>query len=599
MGKLDKINTTLKMSKEQKKKTFMIVGIIVGTILTVTIIVLLTLVFATDVFKSDKELFLRYANQIVDVNNGFLDKNLTEYLNKKEATPYNNDGQFSSMITVSDEEQQEILNDISNFNITFSGKVDKPSSKSEEEIKLNFAEEINFPIKYKHIGNMMGLQSDEITEEYISIDSSKLENLFGESGISMQETTENVSNIFNNIELTPEQSAKIQNTYITLLEEILTKEHFSKVIGQEVGYRLTIKGDDIKNVIAKLLETLKNDQDLLNKVNEILPTDLEAGDIDSLIENVNSASSEDLPTYEITIYSVNKKVTKLAITTNNNYKFEISKKKNEDELKYDITYQTPGESTISSVNIGLAYNRLKTDSVSEIYNFGCRINDNGDEQYYSYNFTNNINFAESVDIADFEEDNQIVLTNYGQEQVSNFIVELMQRIQESISNLLQKAEISEDKNPLLFIIPGMNSSMLDPELMLQGTEGNSSSGTSEADDESGSSEVVSNIMEGAKKEACERINMTLNIILTNIMTAEQENRQITTEEINKILIESGLGQDGAYGSYEATGFTLIPEGDDNTVIALRWKSSYGEDVVTGQITYDANAEFKYDVQSAE
>lgn len=75
---------------------------------------------ATDMFKSDKDLFFKYVSQIADEKKGFIEKELTQYYEKTSNTPYTNDGTIGFNIETNT--QENYFEDINNFNISFSRK---------------------------------------------------------------------------------------------------------------------------------------------------------------------------------------------------------------------------------------------------------------------------------------------------------------------------------------------------------------------------------------------------------------------------------------------------------------------------------------------
>src|SRR5699024_10929567 len=106
--------------------------------------------FLTDIFKSNKDLFFKYVTQIADKENGFVEDTTKLYFEKKKGTPYTNEGEFLVNATTLEEKNLDKLN---KFNIKFTGKTDKPNSKIEHNITLNYSDTVNFPINYKHIEN--------------------------------------------------------------------------------------------------------------------------------------------------------------------------------------------------------------------------------------------------------------------------------------------------------------------------------------------------------------------------------------------------------------------------------------------------------------
>lgn len=593
MKNLDSINSSIEMEKEKNKKIIKITGIVLAVLLVIILIVGVILYLATDIFKSDKELFLKYIGQTLDEDKGFIDKDMINYLEKKNTTPYTNDGTFSTRITVSDEEKSQILEDTNNFNISFTGKTDKINSKSEQEISLNYSDEVSLPINYKKIGDLIGLRIEEVANEYIAVDASNTEEIFGVDLKSILESTENPPDTIN---LTEEEKKQIKESYTQALDQQLTKDKFSKVVGPEAdGYRLTLKGEDIKNILICILETTKNNQVILDKINEINTSEeqITSENIDEIISNLNGADATDNKV-DITVYCVKKVTNKITVETSDGISLEISKAQENDSVKYNIIGKGQGDTAISNIGISIGYTGMNSQDVSENYTFRCGINNDGEETYYDYNINNNVNFADSVEIEDFDENEIIKLTDYDQQQVAGFFLELAERLENVSSKMLQEAEIDEDRNPLLYMIPGFSdiSSVMEESIERGSKTLNEEQESQEQQDEQENENNEQT--KASKEEACEKINMVLKVIMDKL----SQTTDISNEQISNLLAEAGLTQENENGSYASTSFTAVPEGDDNTVFAIKWTSTDGEEVIGG-ITYDANSENKYQMKSAE
>ena len=112
----------------------------IGKLIIILIVVILMLggvfaylYFGTDLLKSNEQLFFKYLGQLVDSENGFIDSKLTEYTNKKMTGKYEDSGQFSVNIDVTDV-NEDMLATVNDFNVTYSGKVDNTARKNEQEI---------------------------------------------------------------------------------------------------------------------------------------------------------------------------------------------------------------------------------------------------------------------------------------------------------------------------------------------------------------------------------------------------------------------------------------------------------------------------------
>ena len=349
----------------QKKSTKILIILIVVILITILLGGFAFAYLATDIFRSEKDLFFKYITQIGDSENGFIDNQLKEYFEKRRNTPYNDEGNFSVNITA--ENGQEEFENINNFNITYSGQVDEANSKAEQNISINYSDEVNFPVTYKQIGNTLGLQTKYIGSKYIAVETDNLENTIGED-ITVPEIGINNDEKAN---LTDEQKNNIKNTYMGVLNNNLGEEKFSKVKESELnGYKLTLTGEELKNILVQLLETLKNDQTTLDIINQHLgvkeaSNKLETDDIDDLIESINDEEFDE-QNIEITVYSKNGKTSKMKIYTTNG-SFNIEKIKEDNKLKL-LFYYEPIEEIKGKFNISATFEGLGSmQNIKELY----------------------------------------------------------------------------------------------------------------------------------------------------------------------------------------------------------------------------------------
>lgn len=67
----------------QKKKMNMLVILIIIILIIILVGGVAFAYLATDLLKSDKELFFKYITQIADSEKGFIDNNINQYFEKK------------------------------------------------------------------------------------------------------------------------------------------------------------------------------------------------------------------------------------------------------------------------------------------------------------------------------------------------------------------------------------------------------------------------------------------------------------------------------------------------------------------------------------
>ena len=433
----------------QKKSKKIIVFVIILLLILIIISSLLLVYFLTDIFKGNKELFFKYISQISNNENGFVEQNVQTYLNKKNTNSYNNEGSFT--INAIDSSVTNIEN-LNNFNISFSGKKDHTNSKEEQNISLNYSSNVNFPLVYRKIGNQLGVQTDYVGSRFLTVESDKLNNLQGENINELK----NIINILGalgnltNIQINQEQL----NSYTNIFQNI-SEDKFSKLNDLNgTGYRLTLQGSETKELVINLLETLKNDQASLENLNNYLKefknsNNITTNNIEELISNIKSNNYLDNETLEITVYKNNGKLSKLLISLNEG-SLDIQKIiTDESNLQYNILLNLNYNNENLTLNGKINLNNLNTENVKESYELALQKSDKN----YIYKLENNVNFTNDVSIEDFTTENTSPLTNFDEVTVENFLVTVRQRIEEV--NNMQMLELGYQENPITKIIPNL------------------------------------------------------------------------------------------------------------------------------------------------
>lgn len=463
------------MNQKKSSKILIILIIIVLLIILTGGIVIICL--ATDLFKSDKELFFKYVTQIGDSENGFADSNLKQYWEKQKTTPYINEGSFSTNIT-SEQDQQQFDN-VNHFNISFSGQVDTANSKSAQDISLNYSDSVNFPISYRQVGNRMGLQTKYVGNKFIAIETDKLNNLVGSTDVDLEDYTDMVEKLqeMSKIELTDDEKSNIQNTYMEVLNTQLNENKFKKVKDSNVnGYQLSLTGEETKNLMISLLEKFKNDQTTLDKINEYLKTyknsaKITVKDIENAIKSINNNSDFNDEKFEMTVYCQSGKTTKILFKTSE-MEITIQKENTKDTVNYAITIEEKDNEN-ARIYFKAEYSGLAAiQSVAENYEIELQYeanpilekdpevtkNNNSTTTSnglitYKYQYNNTLNFTDSINIEDFTSQNSMILTDYESEQVANFLNAVVQRITQVNEQQMEELGLEGDENPIIYMIP--------------------------------------------------------------------------------------------------------------------------------------------------
>lgn len=463
----------------QKKNTKILLIIIIVLFIVILFAGVAVAYLATDIFRSDKELFFKYITQIGDQEKGFINNDLNQYFEKRKSIAFNNQGEFS--VNISDDENEDKYSNINNFKIEFSGQVDGENSRVAQNISINYSDSVSEQLKFKQVGSKFGLQTNDVGSKYIAIDVNDL-NKLSQSNMTINDYSKTIKKLqdITKVEINKEELENIINTYKNLLNEELHSEWFSKVEDSNlVGYKLSLDGENLKNVLVKLLENIKNDQTVLDKINEYLKVlrnsnKITANNIDEFIEIIQDANGLEDKKIEIIVYKENNSVAKISIgvddsfislqkqSDKNSQSFRIEAKQ-KDKLIFSISMKFEGLQSIQNIkeNYDLQYD---VDNYS-----GYNSPDVNEDSYsintsnkttYKYNFKNDINFTYNSDIEDFTNDNSLILTNYDQESVSKFMSALIQRVQAINKRDMEKLGVNESENPIFQAIPSISISPL-------------------------------------------------------------------------------------------------------------------------------------------
>lgn len=433
----------------QKKSKKIIVFVIILLLILIIISSLLLVYFLTDIFKGNKELFFKYISQISNNENGFVEQNVQTYLNKKNTNSYNNEGSFS--INAVDSSVTNIEN-LNNFNISFSGKKDNTNSKEEQNISLNYSSNVTFPLVYRKIGNQLGIQTDYVGARFLTVEPDKLNNLQGENINEIKNLIKIIGTLSNltNIQINQEQL----NSYTNIFQNI-NEDKFSKLSDLNgTGYRLTLQGSETQELVINLLETLKNDQALLENLNNYLKdyknsTNITTNNIEELISNMKNNNYLNNENLEITVYKNNGKLSKILFSINE-LNLDIQKIiTDENNIQYNVLLNTNYNNENLTLNGKINLNNLNTENVQEAYELTLQKSDKN----YTYKLENNVNFSNDVSIEDFTTENTSPLTNFDEVTVENFLVTVRQRIEEV--NNGQMLELGYQENPVTKLMPNL------------------------------------------------------------------------------------------------------------------------------------------------
>lgn len=331
------------MMPRKKRRTIIIVSIVLVIAIIATALALLYL--NTDMLKSNQTLFMKYIGKNVEN----LDKNISDIGNKEinsllEQNKYTSNTDikvnYTQNIGTTLENTDNVINQLK---INAEGQTDKSNGYQYQDIKLLQEGNEVFRVEYIQNDNTYGLRFSDLFKQYILVDNANLKDLYQKMGYSeeqMEEIPDQInwqSDFSNMLVLTEDEKQNLQNKYIGILVEGISKENFSKqsdvtitIDGKSVytnSYTLTLTKEQLNNIYINILEELKQDEIILGKIeniqNQINNSNLKdefISDIENTIDEINKNNIGQDET-KIIVYENQKNTVRTEIKTTD---YEIS-----------------------------------------------------------------------------------------------------------------------------------------------------------------------------------------------------------------------------------------------------------------------------------
>ena len=447
------------------------------TIIALAIVLLLgcatfaTLYFATDIFKSDKEMFYKYISQI-RIGDIIATDEYSRYQERVKNENNTNKGNVSINVKGNNE---EVINE--EFDFETKSKPGENFASAKINIKQN--DEKKLTIDYLRNEDLYGLRFEDLIKQYIVLENNNLKEFAQKLGI------ENTDNIPNKLEIQDkgvmseeEQKAieQIFTKYINLAIEQVPNENYSKIKNESItfdnkeinadGYQVEISKNLLKEILINILNTMKEDEEAYNLLNKLSETEVDLENYKQTMQtSIDEISQENIKTnIAVKVYKQGKKTIKLVGTIEleeNDGKIEFSVEKLED--KYDFLLYVTSDDDKSN----MSFNLNKNINVQEKEDIFCKvlINQNDKEianstirflregRLDSQNIKNslkldfdfleenvNINisydstksFGENIETEKFKEGDYAIINQFDGEQISNLTRNLIAMIYEKI-----------------------------------------------------------------------------------------------------------------------------------------------------------------------
>lgn len=439
-----------------KNKKVLIVIIVLLIILVVCGGAFAYVYFATDLLKSNSQMFSKYGTMLdMELYNFFYDENIKTYYTNKSANNYENTG----VLRVKSGGNTDINADL---NLTFKGATDVDNDNFEQEITINYSDSEKFAFKLVKNNQMIALGSNEIANKYVGIKNENLDELSNKLGIDEE------MKVPNNIKL-DKSSITVQNIkslvtkYIGKLAGQLSESNFTK--NNNTSYTLTIEKDNLKNIMIYCLNEAKNDSEIIEMLGMSDDISTYQDNIDQEIDNLNEQdfsntsikitltstengveadvevnTDEDNVKFSV-ILERGKNITikqtgsfDTADTTEipNDIEYTISKEKSASKSKYTITSSEENY----SLEIGFELDSISDNGATEKVYVSYDVND----VQFNVEYNNAITFKD-VTVTELNDENSVALNDYSQEELSSLLQQLLVQVITVNSQKIQNANV--------------------------------------------------------------------------------------------------------------------------------------------------------------
>lgn len=285
---------------KKKKLLIIIIPIITIVIIGITIV---ALYITTDFLKSDKTLFYKYMAQNMNVIKTLVDnKSEKEYTNLLRQNKYESKaevtGSYTEKINTSEENKN---NDINKLKLTIDEQSEYLNDYNYKDINIMYNNESIFETEYLHDQDIFGLRFPEKFNQFLAVENNNLKQVARNAGLTEKQIALIPDQIeeFNYNEIftfTDEELENLQEKYFKIINDNIPDDKYSKqkpmiTIGEKsfntTAYSVSLTQEQANSIYIKLLEQLKTDEIVLNKISQLEPIAL----ILNLLKNDGSAQN--------------------------------------------------------------------------------------------------------------------------------------------------------------------------------------------------------------------------------------------------------------------------------------------------------------------
>ena len=357
-----------------RNKKILTIVIVFIVVLCITGGVLAYLFLATSAFKSDKEMFLEYFSQNIQMLNNMKSSGTYKQILDEETFESNTE------IKVSNSRGGEISSPLNDLSMAINMQKHNANRYSYTDAQLLFKDEEYLEVELIEDQDLSGIRFTDVVKQFIT---KREEDETGKIPVSIEEI------------ISEEEITSIKEKCVNIIKQELENATYSKIKNTMItynnntiktnAYTVTLTQDQVGNIILTILENLKTDEIILQKAEMFGITNL-GEEIDKLIDDLSDY--ENIHEMKITVYEQNDILIRTIVEyAGNTITLENSVENNSQKIKLQVSY--PNFDKVVEQNLEIT--KTITDN-EETYNISIELIDGEDTK--TINFTNQLTINE-------------------------------------------------------------------------------------------------------------------------------------------------------------------------------------------------------------
>lgn len=357
-----------------RNKKILTIVIVFIVVLCITGGVLAYLFLTTSAFKSDKEMFLEYFSQNIQMLNNMKSSGTYKQILDEETFESNTE------IKVSNSRGGEISSPLNDLSMAINMQKDNANRYSYTDAQLLFKDEEYLEVELIEDQDLSGIRFTDVVKQFIT---KREGDETGKIPVSIEEI------------ISEEEITSIKEKCVNIIKQELENATYSKIKNTMItynnntiktnAYTVTLTQDQVGNIILTILENLKTDEIILQKAEMFGITNL-GEEIDKLIDDLSDY--ENIHEMKITVYEQNDILIRTIVEyAGNTITLENSVENNSQKIKLQVSY--PNFDKVVEQNLEIT--KTITDN-EETYNISIELIDGEDTK--TINFTNQLTINE-------------------------------------------------------------------------------------------------------------------------------------------------------------------------------------------------------------